>query len=137
LATDASPAPRTIAEFIQDDDLKTQQQLAAELKKLRAENVGLRDEVTAQKGTIAIQERIIGIERERGDFYKDAAQKGIKAGDNCGLIQERYDRMVAQYQAEEVRLRSENDKLRASRNQRAIFSFLGGAAVGYLGGRQK
>ena len=103
----------------------------AEVKFLRAENKGLKEEVAAQKGTITVQEKIIKIVEERGDFYKTAAEKGIKAGDNCGLIQERYDRMVAQYEAEEQRLRHENDKLRSSRNTRAIFTGLGGVAVGW------
>lgn len=123
--------PRTIAEFIQEDELKSQQLLIAELKKLRLENAALKDEVTAKNGTIAVQERIIKIVEERGDFFKVAAEKGIKAGDNCGLIQERYDRMVAQYESEEQRLRSEVDKLRASRNTRSIFAGLGGVAVGW------
>lgn len=130
----ANPAPRTIAEFIQtveQDELKSQQLLIAELKKLRLENVALKDEVAAKNGTIAVQERIIKIVEERGDFFKEAATKGIKAGDNCGLIQERYDRMVAQYESEEQRLRSENDKLRSSRNTRSIFTGLGGVAVGW------
>ena len=130
-ATLASPLPKSIAKSTQDDDLKTQQQLVAELKKLRLENAGLKEEVAAKNGTIAVQEKIIKIVEERGDFFKEAAAKGIKAGDNCGLIQERYDRMVAQYEAEEQRLRHENDKLRSSRNTRAIFTGLGGVAVGW------
>jgi hypothetical protein len=127
----AQEPPRTVADAIEQDELKSQQLLIAELKKLRAENLGLKDEVAAQKGTIAVQEKIIKIVEERGDFFKVAAEKGIKAGDNCGLIQERYDRMVAQYEQEEQRLRSENDKLRASRNNRAIWGTLAGAAGGY------
>ncbi len=105
--------------------------MVAELKKLRAENVALRDENGALKGQITVYDRIVAIEKERGDFFKTAAEKGIKVGDNCGLIQERYDRMVAQYETEEQRLRSENDKLRSSRMNRAIFSGLGGTALGY------
>lgn len=114
------------------DDLKTQQQILAELKKLRAENAGLSAERDALKGTISVQERIIAIERERGDWFKEAATKGIKAGDSCGLITEKYERMVAQYETEEQRLRSENDKLRSSRNLRSVIAFGAGAVGGAL-----
>jgi hypothetical protein len=110
--------------------------LVAEIKFLRKENAGLKDEVAAQKGTIATQERLIGIEKERGDFFKTAAEKGIQISNNCGLIQERYDRMVAMYESEQTRLRSENDKLRSSRNTRALFSFGAGLGLGYLGARR-
>ncbi len=129
----ASQPPRTIAELVTQgvDELKTLQQLVAELRFLRKESLALKDENGALKGQVAVSERIIGIEKERGDFFKTAAEKGIKAGDNCGLIQERYDRMVAQYEIEEQRLRSENDKLRASRNMRALLSGAAGAGIGY------
>jgi hypothetical protein len=128
----ASPTPTPTVNSTQDaDELRTQQQLIAELKFLRSENEGLKAEVAAKDSTIAVQTRMIQIEVERGDFFKTAAEKGIKVGDNCGLIAEKYDRMVATYDAEVKRLQSENDKLRTSRNWRTAVAFTGGALGGY------
>ncbi len=119
------------------DELKTQQQMLAELRYLRKENAGLKDEIAANKSTIATQTRIIEIERERGDFFKAAAEKGIKIGDNSGLMTEKYDRMVATYDAEVRRLQTENDKLRESRKWRSVMAGLGGAGAGFYIGQQQ
>lgn len=133
MATDADPVPRTIADAIQQDsdELKSQQQLVAELKFLRTDNAEKAKEILNLKGELAVSAKIMKVVEERGDFFKTAAEKGIKAGDNCGLIQERFERIVAEERAERERLRSENDRLRDSRNNRALLSGGIGAGIGY------
>lgn len=105
--------------------------MIAELKFLRKENAQLKNEVAAQKGELAVSGRIIGIEKERGDFFKDAAAKGIKVADNSGAIELKYEQIVGQYKDENGRLRNENSKLRSSRSWWAFVSGLGGAGLGY------
>src|SRR5688572_19460836 len=75
------PANQVLNSIVQDtpadsqdaDELKTQRQLIAELKFLRKENAGLKDEVAAEKGKLAVQIRFTEIEKERGDWFKDSA----------------------------------------------------------------
>lgn len=131
-AIPASLLPQFTVSSTQDaDELKTQQQLVAEVKFLRKENAALKDENLNLKGAAQVTERIIGIEKERGDFFKDAAAKGIKISDNSTVIEMKYDQIVNQYRDENGRLRSENDKLRSSRNWWALVSGIGGAGLGY------
>lgn len=128
----ASPAPSSIAHVTQDvDELKTQQQLIAELKFLRRENTALKDEVAAQKGEIAAHQRIVQIERERGDFFKDAAAKGITVGNNSLALEMKYQEQINMFKDENSRLRDENKDLRSSRNWRTLLGGIGGAAIGY------
>lgn len=113
------------------DDLKTQQQLIAELKFLRKENAALKDEIAAKKGELVQSVRIIEIEKERGDFFKDAATKGIKVGDNSAILEIRHQEQINMFKDENGRLRNENNSLRSSRNWMSLVSAIGGAGVGY------
>lgn len=110
--------------------------MIAELKFLRKENTGLKDEVAAKKGELAQSLRLIEIEKERGDFFKDAATKGIKVGDNSVLIEAKYQEQINMFKDENGRLRSENKDLRSSRNWRTFAGFVGGAGAGYLACRR-
>jgi hypothetical protein len=114
----------------------SQQQMIAELKFLRAENKALKEEKVANQGTIAVQERLMKVEVERGDFYKTAAEKGIQLGGNDIVLQQRYEQEIGMYKDENTRLRSENDKLRNSRNWRTVLGFGVGTGLGYLAGNQ-
>lgn len=119
------------AQDAEQDDLKTQQQLIAELKFLRRENAALKEENAAHKGELAASVRIIQIEKERGDFYKDAATKGIQVGNNSALLEVKYQEQVNMFKDENGRLRSENSRLRSSRNWWSLVSGIGGLGVGY------
>lgn len=115
----------------EQDDLKSQQQLIAELKFLRKENAALKDEIAAKKGELVQSVRIIEIEKERGDFFKDAATKGIKVGDNSAILEIKHQEQINMFKDENGRLRSENSSLRSSRNWMSLVSVIGGAGVGY------
>lgn len=116
---------------VEQDDLKSQQQLIAELKFLRRENAALKDEIAAKRGELAQSVRIIEIEKERGDFYKDAATKGIQVGNNSLALEVKYQEQVNMFKDENGRLREENRSLRSSRNWMSLVSAIGGAGVGY------
>jgi len=103
---------------------------------LRKENAALKDERAANQGTIATQTRIIEVERERGDFFKTAAEKGIKIGGNDIVLQQKYEEQIGMYKDENQRLRVENDKLRSTGNWKNLAFGLGGAAVGYYAGNR-
>lgn len=111
--------------------------MIAELKFLRKENAGLKDENQALKGEVTVSTRIIKIEQERGDFFKVAAEKGVTVGGNCGLMKEGYERMEATYKAEITRLAAENASLRESRKWRTVVSGAAGAGFGYWAGQQQ
>lgn len=128
--TGASPTPLVTAQDTVDE-LKSQQQLVAELKFLRKENAALKDEIAAKKGELAVQERITKIEVERGDFYKSAAEKGIKVGDNSVVLSLKYEQQIAMFKDENNRLRDENKDLRNSRNVRTFLGLGVGAGLGY------
>lgn len=114
----------------------TQQQMVAEIKFLRKDNAALKDENFNLKGQLAVKDAIVKVEQERGDFFKEAASKGIKVGDNSMVIEQKYQEIVGQYKDENNRLRFENDKLRSSRNWRTFFGAVAGASAGAYVGRQ-
>jgi hypothetical protein len=105
--------------------------MVAELKCLRSENQGLKDERDALKGQVSTLNRMNQIEIERGDFYKDAATKGISIDKNNGLIVTTLQDQVNVCLSQNKGLETENSKLRASRNNRAIFAAIAGAGLGY------
>lgn len=106
------------------------------MKFLRRENAALKEEVLAQKGELAATARIIAIEKERGDFFKDAANKGIQVGNNSLALEVKYQEQINLFKDENSRLRDENKGLRSSRNMRSLLSFLGGTGAGYLACRR-
>lgn len=112
------------------------QQMVAELKFLRAANAGLVAERDALKGSVSVYERLITVERERGDFYKVAAEKGLSANNSSLQIDMVRAQEIRECTAENARIRIDNEKLRSSRNTRAIFAGFAGAIGGYaLGSR--
>lgn len=112
------------------DELKTQEQILDELKFRRAQVTGLESEVKAQLSQINTLQELVTALKERGDFYKQAATD--RSGAN--LLEAERDRtareQAEEFRAEIARLRSENDKLRRSRDRRTIISFALGAGAG-------
>lgn len=114
------------------DDLKTQQEMAAELKFLRSENSGLKAERDALKGQVTVLTRIDEVDRERGDFYKEAAVKGMKIDSNNGLITTNMQTEINVCKARNADLEKENAGLRSSRNWRTFVGFGTGFGAGVL-----
>jgi hypothetical protein len=135
LATPVVDGQDPVQDFAQDE-IKSQQQLIAELKFLRRENAALKAENAAHKGEVQVSTRIIQIEKERGDFFKDAAAKGITVGSNSLALEVKYQEQINNYKDENGRLRDENKDLRSSRNTRTFLGFLGGAGVCYAATRR-
>jgi hypothetical protein len=74
--------------------------------------------------------------RERGDFYKEAAEER----NGANVLEAERERLrreqVEELKAEVGRLRVENDRLRRSRDVRTVVGFAAGVGVGVLGGRR-
>jgi hypothetical protein len=78
---------------------------------------------------------MLEIEKERGDFYKDAATKGLKLDSNNGLIAANLQTQVNVCTARNTDLEKENAGLRSSRNWRTVLGFGVGAATGVFAAR--
>lgn len=119
------PEPQT-----QDDELKTQAQILAELKATRAANEGYKVQVEALKGQVGAQSFAMQLLTEQKDFYKLEAEKRQQAGTlddaNVRLLRDQ----IAADRQEINALRTENDSLRSSRDRRTLFAGLGGLALG-------
>jgi hypothetical protein len=118
------------SKVVQADELKTQEQMLDELKFKRAQVAALQAQVAALSEQNKTLTDLSAVLRERGDFYKDATE--ARAG--AGLLEAERDRIrreqIEEYRGEVVRLRSENEKLRHSRDVRTIFGFAVGVGIG-------
>lgn len=94
------------------DELKTQEQILDELKLRRAEVEALTKERDALKGQVSVYEQLVKVERERGDFFKQAAEARAQANDIDARRDDLRKEQLSMYQEENLRLRSENAKLR-------------------------
>lgn len=110
--------------------------MVAEIKMLRAQNAGLIGERDALKGQVSILERIAVVERERGDFYRVASEKAMATIPNSSAIDALRVGQFNLCEQENARLRIDNEKLRSSRNTRAIITGLIGVGAGYAIGNR-
>ena len=117
------------------DELKTQEQILDELKFRRAQVNALQTQVSALTDQVKTLTDLSAVLRERGDFYKDAAS----ARNGAGELEAEKDRInrerLEEMKGELVRLRTENDKLRHSRDVRTILGFAIGAGTAFGLGR--
>jgi hypothetical protein len=117
---------------ITDDvqELKTQEQIVDELRFRRMQVNALQAQVAAMSDQIKTFEALTTALRERGDLFKEAAENRGRAG----LLEAERDRerreQLEEYSAEVVRLRTENDKLRRSRDIRMVIGVAAGVAAG-------
>src|SRR4051794_35135181 len=114
-------------------ELKTQEQIVDELRYRRTQVTALQAQVAAMSDQIKTFEALTAALRERGDLFKEAAQNRGRAG----LLEAERDRerreQLEEYRAELARLRSENDKLRRSRDIRTVIGVAAGVAAGAAG----
>lgn len=117
-------------EVQQDEELKTQAQILADLKAAKAANEAYKAQVEALKGQVGAQSMTIQVLTEQKDFYKQEAEKRAQAGtiDDANVMLLR--QQITEDRQEINGLRAENDSLRSSRDRRTLFAGLGGLALG-------
>lgn len=89
------------------------------------------DQIAALTGQVTTLTRMNEIEVERGDFYKSAAEKGLKLDSNSGVIVATLQDSNRVCLAQNASLEKENSGLRSSRNTRMLIGFGLGAGLGY------
>jgi predicted RNase H-like nuclease (RuvC/YqgF family) len=122
---------------VSDEELKAQEQILAELKKLRGEKEGWSVERVGLQGQVTTLTRRVEIEVERGDFYKKALDKAEQMDKNA---QKMDTNSLAIQTTLEARIAEKNEKiaeltddLRSCQgNQKWIFG--AGAIAGGVGG---
>ncbi len=145
----ASPQPTPIASCDtvtpnpNDDELRTQELILAELKCRRAESVGLRLQNQGLLGEVDVLTRRVNIEVERGDFFKDAAltaqkvdKNSQKMDNNAIAIQTGLEGRIADKNTELAQVHRQLDSCQSNQKWIAGISFFGGGALGFVAGRQ-
>jgi FtsZ-binding cell division protein ZapB len=94
------------------DEVKKIALLTAKLKELTEANAALTQQVVAVTGERDQWHRIADIERERGDFYADAAKNRKDAGTVSDAIVAEYKAQLDRADVEIERQRKEIEKLR-------------------------
>jgi len=115
-----------------DVDLMQRAQMVAEIKKLRTENTSLTAQVGEYKGQIELYKQLDAKQEARiADLKEAIAHSNTAIGINS-QIENVYKERIADFQAENQRLRTENDKLRKSRDRRSLIFGGIGAIVGHF-----
>lgn len=123
-----TPTP-TDAEF----DLMQRAQMVSEIKMLRAENSGLKTQVSELKGQVDVYKKLDGVQEARIVDLKEALKYRIEARDVNQQVESIRIQQINDYKAENTRLRDENAKLRKSRDRRSlIFGVIGLAAGKFI-----
>lgn len=116
-----TPTP-TDAEF----DLIDRSKMVSEIKMLRAENGGLKTQVTELKNQVEVYKKLDGVQEARIGDLKEALKYRIEARDVNAQVEAIRITQINDYKVENTRLRDENDKLRKSRDRRSlIFGIIG------------
>ncbi len=115
-----------------DVDLMQRAQMVAEIKKLRAENTGLQEQVGVYKGQIDLYKQLDAKQEARIADLKEAIAHGDTAIGINAQIEGLYKERIFDYKEENGRLRSENDKLRKSRDRRSLIFGVAGMALGHF-----
>jgi hypothetical protein len=110
--------------------------MVAELKCWRSQGPQLAAERDAVKGQLDVLNMKFQLAMERGDFFKDAATKGLKVDSNNGLILANKDTEIRVCTARNADLEKENAGLRSSRNIRTLLGFGAGVGVGVFATHQ-
>ncbi len=113
-------------------DLIQRAQMIAEIKKLRTENTAKDTIIAEQKSTIEVYKKLDGVQESRILDLKEALKFRTEAGNIDVKIETMYKDQIFDYKAEVNRLRTENDKLRKSRDRRSLIMGIVGAAAGAL-----
>jgi regulator of replication initiation timing len=115
-----------------DDDIILMQraEMVAEIKKLRAENSGLTNQVTELKGTIETYKKLDISQEGRITDLKDSIKQRTDAGNLDVKVESLYKDRITDFRDENQRLRDENAKLRKSRDRRSLITGILGAVVG-------
>lgn len=116
-----------------DVDLMQRAQMVAEITKLRAENVGLKNQVSVQKDQIVDLHKLNDVQELRITDLKDANSNLHTAVEISPKIESLYEKQLNDYRTENQRLRDENAKLRKSRDKsNLIFGIIGAVAGHFL-----
>lgn len=115
-----------------DIDLMQRAQMVAEIKKLRTENTSLTTQVGEYKGQIELYKQLDAKQEARIADLKEAIKHGNTAIGINAQIEGLYKERIADFQAENQRLRTENEKLRKSRDRRSLIFGGIGAIIGSL-----
>ena len=116
-----------------DVDLMQRAEMVAEIKKLRAESSGKDKLIEVQKTQIDDLHTLNKTQEGRIADLKDANANCHQAVEISPKIEKLYDERIADYKAENQRLRDENTKLRKSRDRgNLIFGAIGTILGGLL-----
>lgn len=127
-AQTASPSPTpTDAEV----DLMQRAQMVSEIKFLRAENGGLKTQVSELKTQVDIYKKLDGVQEARILDLKEALKYRIEARDVNQQVDSIRIQQISEYKFENQRLRDENTALRKSRDRRSLLF----GALGLIGGK--
>lgn len=138
-AQDPAPSPTTTPEPIRtcvpkidlSNPLISEEQMLDELKCWRTVGPLLQDQLRQKDEQIKTTQELAAERKASSDFWKEASQN--RAGANS--LEAERDRLHRERREEDraeiTHLRTENDKLRASRDKRAIWGFVGGIGVCY------
>lgn len=125
----------------QDDELKTQQAILAELRKLRAEKAGWLIEKTGLEGLISVKDKEIALEKratelekKRGDFFEQALEKASKIDVNSQKIDANSQEITRTLRQTILDLQNENRQLEKDlASARSNYKWIGGGSA-ILGG---
>lgn len=110
--------------------------ILAELTCLRADDKAKADQIAALNGTISVMQMKIDLQKEQSDFFKSAATKGISIDTNNSAIIDVYKQQIAAALQRNTEVEKDNADLRASRDKRAVVSFVAGLGLGAVAGHQ-
>lgn len=118
-----------------DSDAVTEAKIIARLRFFEAKSLADEQIKAAMAGQIDTLQKLDAKNQVVIGYLEKSADKGIQAGTIAeSSIFPRYDNLINQCEQENARLRIDNEKLRSSRNQRALWGLFGGLAAGYAVG---
>jgi len=115
-----------------DVDLMQRAQMVAEIKMLRAKNTGLEEQNNSLKSQIGTYEKLNVVQEARIADLKESIKERTTANDISTKVEDLYKVRINEYQAENMRLRAENDSLRKSRDRRSLIAGGIGIILGKL-----
>lgn len=120
-----------------DSDAVTEAKIIARLRFFEAKSVADEQIKTAQASEIVLWKRVDAQNVKAIAAFEKSADKGIEAGTRAEeKIFPGYDKLVNMCEQENARLRIDNEKLRSSRNTRAIITGLLGVGAGFAIGNR-
>ena len=119
-----------------DPVLQACEEVADTAKRLEIENASLKVQLDLANQRIVLEKERTTNAFEQRDFFKKAYESSAKIDTNSGLIIENLRTQVADYRSELEEVRTENSRLRSSRNWRTVFGFGAGLGAGYYLGNK-